>query len=108
MSDNFYGMRIKSSENNEVFSNIVMMNQRGIFFCCGSGNNIIYYNTIKQNSEWNANDEVLNQWDNGNVGNYWDDYTGKDDDSDGIGDTPYNIPDGEGGSNNEDRYPLMD
>jgi parallel beta-helix repeat protein len=108
VSNNFYGMRIKSSENNEVFSNIVKMNKRGILFCCGSGNNIIYYNTFQQNSEWNAHDEVLNQWDNGTVGNHWDDYTGKDDNSDGIGDTPYNITDGKGVSNNEDRFPLIE
>ena len=104
---NFYGMRIKASENNKVYGNTVVDNKRGVYLCCGSGNNIIYYNIFKRNIEWNAHDEVFNQWDNGGVGNYWDDYTGEDDDSDGIGDIPYNIPDGEGGIYNEDRYPLM-
>ena len=102
-----YGIRIKASENNKVYGNTVVDNKRGVYLCCGSGNNIIYYNIFKRNIEWNAHDEVFNQWDNGSVGNYWDDYTGEDDDSDGIGDIPYNIPDGEGGSYNEDRYPLM-
>ncbi|UCF12312.1 MAG: right-handed parallel beta-helix repeat-containing protein [Thermoplasmatales archaeon] len=99
----FYGMRIKASDNNKVFNNIVAMNKRGMYLCCGAGNNIIYYNTFKQNSEWNARDDVVNQWDNGSFGNYWDDYTGLDNDSDGIGDIPYNIS----GGNNQDRYPLM-
>ena len=103
ISDNFYGMRIKSSENNKVFSNLVVKNEKGMWFCCGAGDNMIYYNTFKQNSEWNARDDVINQWDNGSFGNYWDDYTGVDNDSDGIGDNPYNIS----GGNIQDRYPLM-
>ncbi len=103
----FYGIRIKASENNKVYGNTVVDNKHGVYLCCGSGNNIIYYNIFKRNIEWNAHDDVYNQWDNGSVGNYWDDYTGEDDNSDGIGDIPYNIPDEGGDIYNEDRYPLM-
>jgi nitrous oxidase accessory protein NosD len=44
-----------------------------------------------------------NYWDDGvGAGNYWDDYEGTDDDSDGVGDTPYQID-----SDIADHYPLM-
>jgi len=106
VSDNGLGMRIKGSENNKIFGNSVVMNERGVLLCCGSGNNMIYYNTFKQNSEYNACDSIINQWDNWSVGNYWDDYIGKDSDGDGIGDMSYDISDGSNGSN-QDRYPLI-
>jgi hypothetical protein len=41
-------------------------------------------------------------WDNGAMGNYWSDYSGVDQNNDGIGDTPYVIDE-----NNKDSYPLM-
>jgi parallel beta-helix repeat protein len=43
-----------------------------------------------------------NYWDDGREGNYWSDYTGKDANSDGIGDTPYLI-----NEKNADNFPLM-
>lgn len=46
--------------------------------------------------------EFSHVWDNGSEGNYWINYTGTDNDGDGIGDTPYEI-----GNNNFDNYPLM-
>jgi hypothetical protein len=46
----------------------------------------------------------MNYWDNGEQGNYWSDYIGSDNDSDGIGDAPYNIL----GGNNKDNYPLVE
>jgi nitrous oxidase accessory protein NosD len=42
-----------------------------------------------------------NIWDNGEEGNYWDDYSGSDINGDGIGDTPYTIYE-----NFTDLYPL--
>jgi len=41
-------------------------------------------------------------YDNGEEGNYWDDYQGKDANGDGIGDTAYVIDE-----NRSDRYPLI-
>lgn len=106
LTENFYGLKIKGSERNMVFKNVVTMNHKGMDFCCGSGDNVIYSNIFENNSELNANDELFNQWDNGyNLGgNYWDDYTGEDNDGDGIGDIPYNIT----VEGVVDRYPLID
>ncbi|KYK20414.1 hypothetical protein AYK24_10205 [Thermoplasmatales archaeon SG8-52-4] len=105
-SNNNYGIRIKGSEYNELFSNKVYNNTYGMLFCCGARNNIIYYNNFKQNSLYNAKDDVSNQWDNGTVGNFWDDYEEKYPEAvktNGIWNTPYNIT----GDKNVDRYPLV-
>jgi parallel beta-helix repeat protein len=45
----------------------------------------------------------INFWDNGAVGNYWNDYYGEDNNGDGIGGTPYVI-----NEDNQDHFPLMD
>jgi parallel beta-helix repeat protein len=87
----YFGIRVKSSDKNTVFGNLLFKNKGGIYCCCGSGENIIYHNTLTQNIDWNARDDINNQWDNGFEGNYWDDYKGIDADNNGIGDIPYNF-----------------
>ncbi len=92
-------------EYNNIIGNTIEYNQLyGIKICCSGDNNIIYHNNFLANTQ-NAEDGDINVWDNGypSGGNYWDDYNGTDENSDGIGDTPYYIP----GGNNVDRYPLM-
>jgi len=45
-----------------------------------------------------------NRWHNGSAGNSWSDYNGTDGDSNGIGDTPYEL---DGDANKTDPYPIM-
>jgi nitrous oxidase accessory protein len=101
-TDNNYAIRIKGSTLNTVIKNQIMNNNYGLYFCCGASNNIAYNNVFINNTYWNADDALGNTWDNGIVGNYWDDYTGIDANGDGLGDTPYLV-----GGNKGDNYPLM-
>ena len=68
--------------------------------------NTFYHNTFVNNNKGvGYNWDLLgtgNFWDNGKEGNYWSDYTGTDDNGDGIGDTPYVI-----NGENIDHFPLM-
>ncbi|MBD3338189.1 MAG: hypothetical protein GF353_03720, partial [Candidatus Lokiarchaeota archaeon] len=63
-------------------------------------NNYFKFNVINAEDNSVAHD---NSWDNGTIGNYWDDYTGFDNDGDGLGDTPYSIS---GSANSKDNYPI--
>ena len=102
-TENRYAIRVKATTNNKIFLNWVEGNEIGLYSCCGSNGNVFYSNSVIDNDK-QASDSYNNYWDNGIIGNYWDDYNGTDNNGDGIGDTPYPIPDGD----NEDRYPLME
>jgi len=104
ISENQQGTRIKGSEYNKITQNLFVNNNRGLYFCCGAKNNIVFLNSFKNNSEWNAKDGNINQWDYRELGNYWDDYNGLDSNGDRIGDTPYEVSTGE----KLDNYPLME
>ncbi len=102
-------MRIKGSDYQQVYDNIFIDNKRGVWTCCGAGNNRIYHNNFFQNEE-HARDDIRNKWDNDGIGNYWDDYIEKYPDAaqiDGIWDTPYNITSPYIDDGIFDRYPLV-
>lgn len=68
--------------------------------------NLIYNNFFFTNAMGHAVCGIFDsktKWDNGSLGNYWDDYTGHDGDGDGIGDTPYIIDSYHGA---QDNYPI--
>ncbi len=100
--NNNYGICLEVSNNNTLSGNTANNNYNGIFL--SPGNNNLIYNNILINNRVNAKDDgINNQWDNGTVGNYWDDYGGKDQDDDGIGDTPYLIS---GTAGAQDSFPI--
>jgi len=97
------GISLFYSDNNIILGNVVNYNENGIFLNY-SDNNMIFLNYFQVNAINNAQDDGNNnQWDNGTIGNYWDDYDGVDANKDGIGDTPYDVPPAEG---SVDNYPI--
>jgi len=107
--NNAVGIYLYSSSNSQIIYNDVIDNTGyGIYICYSvdysSNHNIFHHNNFIDNGR-NAFDPHTNYWcdDFLKIGNYWGDYTGVDDDNDGIGDVPYYIS----GGNNKDNYPLI-
>lgn len=106
-----YGICIDSSEDNTILDNTVS----GVYKCMGGyGNvisgsagegygiaaisatyrNVIYHNNFENSDTQDGYDSGGNNaWDGGSTigGNYWGDYTERDTDGDGIGNTPYDL-----------------
>jgi beta propeller repeat protein/parallel beta-helix repeat protein len=96
--------------NSEIFADVIIINNsicynnRGIKFEWSTLNNSVLYNNFISNIESpQASDDASNIFDDGNLGNYWSDYSGIDGNGDGIGDTPYIID-----NDSQDNHPLMD
>jgi parallel beta-helix repeat protein len=124
MNNKIAGISITASEQNTVENNIIQNNQKGIHLASFSTNSTLTSNSIRDNTMYgvyiiqssgnsfssndftdnsqNAQDTSTNMWSINNQGNYWDDYNNYDNNSDGIGDTPYSVP----GGSNVDNYPL--
>jgi len=119
MNNSQDGILILASGGNNVTQNIIRDNYEGIKLqtYLYNTNNKIYHNDFIDNT-YQAKDYGSfpgNTWDDNypSGGNYWSDYAGEDlysgpnqnePGSDGIGDTPYNIPP----YNYKDKYPLME
>jgi len=69
--------------------------------------NLFYNNSFFKNgiNAFDGGTGTNNKWNKTNIGNFWDDYTGIDQNDDGIGDTPYNVSGTAGG---QDHFPLWD
>jgi|WetSurMetagenome_2_1015567.scaffolds.fasta_scaffold02193_5 parallel beta-helix repeat protein len=106
MSNGWNGITLKSGcKGTRIFENTISDSVYAGIGISESSNNYIYHNTFQSN-RYQAYDDATNVWDDGypSGGNCWSDYAGVDANGDGIGDTPYAIPDGI----NTDRYPLME
>jgi parallel beta-helix repeat protein len=126
------GINLESSDENMIDGNIILEGNHGIGLGDSSNNTVrrnvlkdcerlalsIWHNSVQNllylNSFINNTRNIqelhpeyttfpINIWDNGTVGNYWDDYYGTDNTGDGIGDRPYVIDE-----NNQDNYPLVE
>jgi parallel beta-helix repeat protein len=103
VSNNHYGIHfLHYSVNNVIYENILSGNDWGAYCSWYSDDNVFYHNNFIDNNYNVYTEETKNTWSFNGEGNYWDDYSGKDLNKDGIGDFPYNITEG-----NVDYYPLM-
>jgi len=106
-----YGGIFLESYPNSIVGNNFENNTVGIFFSHGASNNTIYDNNfINNQKDMDDAHSVLpiyevsiNSWDNGSRGNYWSNYSGTDNDGDGIGDSAHFVYE-----DNQDNYPLME
>ena len=89
-------LRIMVGENNTFYDNNFADNdfaiELGGWGQSISAENLFYGNTFTANScKIRINDVEGTLWDNGAIGNYWENYNGSDSNGDSIGDTPYII-----------------
>jgi hypothetical protein len=102
---------VDSSSHNIIYNNNISARMYDVDIRSRSAeNNTFYHNNflmrLRPSNElvrlYTYNLTLVNFWDNGEEGNYWEDYNGTDANRDGIGDNPYII-----NGDNIDNYPLM-
>jgi parallel beta-helix repeat protein len=96
------GIRLQASNKNTMTGNIVQNNDKGIYLL-SSSDNIIHYNSFITNV-LQAYDNGVNFWNQSYPfgGNYWDNWTSPDDNTDGFVDNPFVIS----GGSNKDYWPF--
>ena len=103
---NLYGIRIIGCMNNTFLNNYVYNSSReGFSIDFDSNGNTFWLNFIINNFVNALDNSNFNKWDNGSIGNYWDDYIGTDSNNDNIGDLPYDIT---GTAGSKDYYPIFE
>jgi CSLREA domain-containing protein len=86
------GIRVDSRDSAMANYNCVQQNSirghKGVGIRVGGDHSLIFHNNFIQNDVQATDDGKNTRWNYDGKGNYWSDYTGKDEDGDGIGDTP--------------------
>jgi parallel beta-helix repeat protein len=90
----------QSSNNNSIINNSISLSVLNGIILNNSEDNIIYGNNFVDNYE-TAYDNSENQWYWRGGGNYWNNYSGQDEDNDGVGDSPQLI-----NLNSSDNFPM--
>ena len=132
ITNNWYqGIRFSRGDYNIIEENDINLNKIGIEFyfndfCIISGNSLInnsiygirisggtnnctfYSNKFIENGKHVFSSGYYNKWDNGYIGNYWDNYTGLDLNDDGIGDSPHFVLKDNLLIDNYDNFPILD
>ncbi|TKJ24164.1 MAG: hypothetical protein CEE43_00340 [Promethearchaeota archaeon Loki_b32] len=84
------GIDFDEANFNIIFQNILKNNtDHGVYIIQGAYN--LFYNNTFLKNQINARSygSGFNDWNNSYIGNFWDDYQGKDENDDGVGEEPY-------------------
>ncbi|MDX1798599.1 MAG: NosD domain-containing protein, partial [Candidatus Lokiarchaeia archaeon] len=102
------GILVHNCKRGYIIGNIIKNNTNYGISLNGpsSKGNSIYKNEFYENGKHALDNSKsnFNTWYNSSIGNFWDNYTGKDANDDNIGDIPYNYI--FGGANSQDIYPI--
>jgi len=93
-SNTGFGLALTRADYTKVTDNLIKDNLQGLWIFYGLPNahdNNIYNNTFIGNQIHAIDEVATNFWNNTDTGNYWDNYTGSDNNGDGIGDIPHII-----------------
>ncbi|MFX0187679.1 MAG: NosD domain-containing protein [Candidatus Hodarchaeota archaeon] len=106
VNENYFGIYLANSNDTTITENTFSDNSIGILILGTSSYNTFYLNSFYRSPSSHVYYFLYSgsgdSWDNGSIGNYWDDYTGVDDDDNGIGDTHYYK------NGAIDKYPIWD
>jgi len=90
MNNSVAGIHIKDSNDNDIYENTIAYNAWSVWITSFSSLlNTFYRNNFIDNANQPRDFGLDTAWDNGAEGNYWSDYTGIDDNEDGVGDTAH-------------------
>jgi nitrous oxidase accessory protein len=103
VENDWAGISLRSSNCCVIEGNLIMGQTWDGLIMENCKNNNVYWNNFVSNYRDAHLGSCENMtWDAENLGNYWDDYIGKDENNNGVGDDPYQVD-----LENYDIYPLM-